>query len=164
MKANFLLGLALFVSCLSSAQTVRDTSMVKFVPLPKYYKEQGVIFGENYKDEINITNRRIRFTPSVADIDRVERIFIQQYDFVMGGFTEVKPSFIYWVRQYIGYIDANGQGNIIVMLTNNEKPWKARKVPGKNWQRRLNFICSDDYYKISRAYRVNIDIGKMFTS
>ena len=72
-----------------------------------------------------------------------------------------KKLFCHWVRQYVGFIDSNGNKNIIVQFIDNTKPRKINRLLGKNWEDVFIIMLADSFYKVSTIIRINIDTGEM---
>ena len=163
---SFLL-IAVFMVCtaiVSKGQNkTEQTNPFAIVNLPKFYKEKGIIFNDNYVVGIDISNKKSRYTPSVTDIERTEEIFSNRYNQLQGTSVDVKNYFCHWVRQYIGIVDSNGKRNIIVQFVNNKKPGKINRLLGKGWENNFVVMLSDDFYKVSSRYRINIDTGELST-
>jgi len=161
---NILL-IAMLIVCTSIASKgqnkTEETNPFSIVNLPKFYKEKGIIFNEDYAVGIDIKNLKNRFSPTVTDIERAEEIFSNRYNHLQGTSIDVKSSFCNWVRQYIGVVDSNGKRNIIVQLVNNKKPGKINRLLGKGWENNFVVMLSDDFYKVSSRFRIIIDTGEM---
>jgi hypothetical protein len=139
-----------------------DTShQFTVVHLPDYYKEQGVIFAKDYLVGIEMRNLQSRYTPTRDDIINAEKIFNDKYNEIQKANVDTKTFFCHWVRQYVGLIDINGNKNIVVQLVNNTKPRKINRLLGKNWETAFVIMLSDDFYRVSARFRVNIDTAEI---
>lgn len=127
------------------------------VYLPEYYKEKGIIFSEDYGVGIEMRNLQSRYTPTKDDIIKAEKIFQNKYNEIRKANVDTKKFFCRWVRQYVGLIDINGTKNIVVQLVENTKPRKINRLLGKGWETVFVVMLTDDFYKVSTRYRVNID-------
>lgn len=148
---------------ISNAQhnNIKASNQFIVIQLPDYYKENGVVFNKDYVVGIEIKNLQSRFTPTKEDIIKTEHIFTQKYSDIGNANVDTKAFFCCWVRQYIGLIDINGNKNIIVQLVNNTKPRKINRLIGKNWETIFVTMLSDDFYKASKRFRLNIDTAEI---
>jgi hypothetical protein len=131
------------------------------VHVKDYYDEKGVIFEKDYRVGIEMQNLQTRYTPKIEDIKKAEKIFGNKYNGIVSANSNPKTSFYHWVRQYIGLIDSAGNRNIVMQLINNTKPRRVRRILGKGWETTFVIILSDDFYRISKRLRINIDTGEM---
>lgn len=164
MKTCILLLLIIFeTNLMSRAQSTNIDRSHDYtvIHLPAYYKEKGVIFSKDYLVGIEMRKLQSRYTPTKEDIIRAEKIFSNKYNEVQKSNVDTKTFFCLWVRQYVGLIDINGNKNIIVQLIDNTRPRKVNRLLGKNWETVFVIMLSDDFYKISTRFRINIDTGEM---
>lgn len=139
-----------------------DTShQFSVIQLPDYYKEKGVVFNKDYVVGIQMRNLQSRYTPTKHDIIKAEKIFTEKYRDIENANVDNKTFFYSWARQYIGLIDINGNKNIIIQLINNTKPRKINRLLGKYWETIFVTMLSDDFYKVSMRFRVNIDAAEI---
>lgn len=156
----FLVGITMNIKAQYNTSTTKKNDVVY---IPKYYKEKGVIFSEDYVVSIDITQLKNRYTPTIEDIDKLEDIFSKKYNEIQKTNFDTKDFFCHWVRQYVGFIDSSGNKNIIVQLINNTKPRKINKLLGKNWEDAFVIMLADSFYKVSTIFRINIDTNGMVT-
>ncbi len=143
---------------MSKAQDSVDTSrQFTLVHLPDYYKEKGVVFAKSYIVGMEMKNLQLRYTPTKVDIIKAEKIFNDKYPEIRRANVDTKVFFCSWVRQYIGLIDIHGKKNIIVQLVDNTRPRKINRLLGKDWETDFVTMLSDNFYKVSTRFRVNID-------
>jgi hypothetical protein len=164
MKVVILLLSINFGVCLmSEAQNnnIGTSHQFAIIHLPSYYKEKGVIFSKEYSVGIEMRNLQSRYTPSMDDIIKAEEILAKEYNAVENTNINTKTFFCHWVRQYVGLIDVSGKKNIIVQFINNAKPRRVNRLLGKGWETTFVIMLSDDFYKISTRFRINIDTGEM---
>lgn len=129
------------------------------IHLPTYYKEEGVIFRKDYVVGIEMRNSQSRYTPTKDDITKAEEIFNDKYNEMGKTDIDTKKNFCHWIRQYVGLIDSNGNKNIIVQLIDNTKPKKINQLLGKNWETVFVLMLSDNFYAVSKRFKINIDAG-----
>lgn len=165
MKTCILLLLISFgTNLMSSAQSTDiDTSSHHYtvIHLPAYYKEEGVIFSKDYVVGIEMRELQSRYTPTKEDVIKAEKILNEKYNEIRNTNIDTKTFFCHWVRQYVGLIDINGNKNIIVQLIDNTRPRKVNRLLGKNWETVFVIMLSDDFYKISTRFRINIYTGEI---
>jgi hypothetical protein len=142
---------------ISEAQRNEKDSAFTSVDLPNHFREGGVIFNKDYNVGIVMKSVQRRYTPTENDILSVEMILSNHMYNVQKDNLIAKPIFYHWVRQYIGLIDTNGNKNIIVQLVDNSNPRKMNRLLGKNWQCNFAVMLSDDFYRLSKRYQVNIN-------
>lgn len=140
---------------------IDTTCQFSIVHLPDYYKEKGVIFSKNYIVGIEMQNMQSRYTPTKDDIAKAETILNDTYNKVQNTNIDIKTFFCHWVRQYIGLIDNNGNKNIIVQLIDNTKPGRINRLLGKGWETVFIVMLSDNFYAVSRRFKINIDTGEI---
>ena len=124
------------------------------IHLPEFYKAKGIVFSDFYKIGIELRNIKNRFTPQLDDIIKAENILNSKSWYL-------KTINKNWVRQYVGLIDSNGKKNIIIQLINNSNHRKLNKMLGKNWTNDFVVMLSDEFYKIHKLLRINIDTGEI---
>ncbi len=142
---------------------IDTTKQIIFVHLPDYYKEKGVIFSKDYVVGIEMKELQSRYTPTIDDVTKAEQIFSKKYNEVQKANVDTKKFFCHWVRQYVGFIDINGNKNIIVQFIDNTKPNKINRLLGKDWENVFIIMLADSFYKVSTIFRINIDTGEMST-
>lgn len=74
---------------------------------------------------------------------------------------QVKKRFWKYNRQYIGYIDGNGDKNILIHLLDFSNPRKAKKYFGKDWQTGFVSFYSESIKLSVYTYRVNLTQSKL---
>lgn len=127
------------------------------INLPEYFKEMGVIFSKDYVIGIEMQNFQSRYTPTKDDIVKAEKILGEKYNEIRTKNIDAKAFFCHWVRQYVGLIDINGNKNVIVQLIDNKKPRKINRLLGKEWEFDFVTMLSDDFYRVSTRFRINLD-------
>lgn len=143
---------------MSKAQNDIDTShKFSVIYLPSYYKEKGVIFNKDYVVGVEMQNFKLRYTPTKDDIIKAEQIFNQKHNEAQKATVDTKVFFCHWVRQYVGFIDTNGDKNILLQLIDNTKARKINRLLGKNWETVFTIMLSDSFYSVSKRVRINID-------
>lgn len=165
MKEIVFIISVLILSLDSKSQYVKQDTINNYIlfRLPEYYKQNGVIFYKTYPIGIDLKNMAERYSPNIEDVKLAEEIFNKRYnDFIDKG-IDVKTYFANYVRQYIGYIDKNGKKNIIIQLIDNSRPRKVKKMFSKDWQTHFVSRLSDDFYAISRIFRVNLEANEIST-
>lgn len=158
----FMLLVGTIINC-QAQSNIDTTKKFNVVRLPDYYKVPGVIFGKDYVVGIDMKQLQSRYTPTLADITKVEETFNKKYNELQKTNVDTKAFFCRWVRQYVGLIDSNGNKNIIVQLINNTKPRKINRLLGKDWESIFIIMLADSFYKVSTRFRINIDTGDMTT-
>lgn len=95
------------------------------VELNNYYKYSGNIFKAEYRPWFEISESKERYTPSEDDIIKAENIFLNTYnekdDKQLVNFKEgksYKRKYYKWRRNYLGYLDGDGNKVIIIHLIN----------------------------------------------
>jgi hypothetical protein len=116
---------------------------------------------DDYVVGIEMHDMRSRFTPSINDITKAERIFSDKYNEVQKTNVDTKSYFSHWVRQYVGLVDSNGNKNIIVQLIDDTKKRKMIRKLGKNWETSFVIIFADPNPELGIIFRINIDTGNM---
>jgi hypothetical protein len=132
----------------------------------KFYDKCGVIFEASYDPGIIIRQFSKRFTPTFSDIIMAENLFLERYnqDIVNDpnykGFedsTDVRSKYANYSRQYVGYIDINGQKNIIIQFLNFDIKEDEKKKYFPNWEKWF-INGSGGFYEINiRIFLINID-------
>ena len=158
-----LISIFLGIISMSKAQSndIDTSHQFSVIQLPDYYREKGVVFNKDYVVGIEMRNIQSRYTPTKDDIIKTETIFTEKYCDIGNANVDTKAFFCFWVRQYLGLLDINGNKNIIVQLVNNTKPRKINRLLGKNWETIFATMLSDDFYKVSIRFRVNIDAAEI---
>lgn len=165
MKFYLIVGVALSLCitfCTSSKRAYAQEP--QRIQLPEYYKGEGIIFPESYSHSITLQHVKERMTPTKDQVKQAEQIFIEKYNSTMGndprvlGFKpveDVKNKFREYNRQYLGYIDQNGDKVILIQLLNFENRRKAKKnFP--NWQNEFITGFGDFYERNVTIFTVNI--------
>lgn len=156
----FLIGTIINCQAQNNIDTIKQ---INIVHLSGYYKEKGVIFNKDYVVGIDMKQLQSRYTPTMDDITKEEEIFNKKYNELQKKNVDTKKFFCHWVRQYVGFIDSNGNKNIIVQLIDNTKPRKINRLLGKDWEDVFIIMLADSFYKVSTRFRINIDTGEMTT-
>lgn len=147
---------------MSKAQNDIDTShQFSIIYLPSYYKEKGVVFNEDYVVGVEMRNFKFRYTPTKDDIVKAEKIFDQKHNETQKATVDTKIFFCHWVRQYVGFIDTNGDKNILMQLIDNTKARRINRLLGKNWETVFTIMLSDSFYNVSKRVRINIDTSEI---
>lgn len=129
-----------------------DTSKkVQIILLSDYYKQEGVIFSKEADVRLDLHNAKERYTPSVDDIKKAEDIFFKDYNSFTKQNINTKKVFCNYLRQYVGFIDNNGDKKIVMQLIDNSKPKKMKRLLGENWEKNYLLYFSD---KIIYSYIV----------
>jgi hypothetical protein len=132
-----------------------------------------VIFDSSYNPPIEIQNISRRFTPNETDIVAAERIFREQYNATNEAtesrtgakfITDVKKYFRKFNRQYIGYIDKQGDRNLIIHLFDYSKKRVVKKYIGDNWKNNLVIMFADKPPFEMVTYRINLTEGKLYAT
>jgi len=150
-----------------------DTSVSKVIKIDSLFKCYGVIFGNKYIAPIEIQNVRERVTPTEEDVITAEQIFITQYNAVNQAsegrkgtklLDDPKKYFAKFNRQYIGYIDNDGDLNLIIHLFDFSKKRKVKKYIGDSWTNKFVIVLAESLPFDIVTYRVNITQKKLYTT
>ncbi|MCA0238689.1 MAG: hypothetical protein LCH81_20115 [Bacteroidetes bacterium] len=125
------------------------------------FKNESVVFTENYHPPIKLPAGTKLFTPSIQDIIQSEQILIEQYNILMKkeGWQEqknIKRKYYKYKRQYIGFLDSKGDKKIIVNLL-NFKRCKKPDANYPNWDSEYLVGFGSYYEKNTRRYVINLD-------
>jgi hypothetical protein len=139
---SFYLLLLLSFSVSVFGQKADSTRQYDTIHLKSYYSQVGVLFKKDYDARLGYQNVKGHFTPSREDAIRAEEIFARDYPTITGKNINVRTFYNSYVRQYVGYIDTAGNRILRILLTDNSKPEKVRRVFGENWERRFTIYAS----------------------
>ena len=102
-----------------------DVDLPSKIRLPEFYQGESNVFSKEYKSGfLNFKDEKGRFTPDVTQIRSAEIVFVNQYDSLWGidpkgaGRKSTRIRFKKWRRNYIGYIDQNGDKIVLMQLVN----------------------------------------------
>jgi len=161
MKRLVILNLLfLFISKSLFSQEIVDT----IIRLPEFYKGYGVIFSENYIPPVNMDDIIGRYTPSISEIRIAEEVLCENFNnlFMTNpqyiNFTpinNVKRHFKHWNRQYLAYIEKNGDKIIWIQLLNFSNKREEREG-FTDWKKEFIFGFGDFYEENTRIHGVNL--------
>lgn len=127
------------------------------------FKYDGIVFDSSYSPRILIKALNKRYNPDTSDIFFAERIFIEKYATFSRKFDlQVKNHFYKYVRQYLGYIDNNGDKNIIINLIDNTNRWRTNRILGKGWKEHFVIYFSEERILKNISVRVNLSKQELF--
>lgn len=131
----------------------------------KIYVPHGVIFGEAYNINFNLSMSR--YTPSISEIILAETIFLDQFNITLSkdkrtlGFVpirNVRRKFKKYGRQYIGFVDSLQNHLVFIQLLNLNNSQKNINRSFNNWHQK--FITGTGDFFESNTSRYLIDLGK----
>lgn len=136
-------------------------SQSKIISLEEYYSGKGVIFNKEYMSLLEIKDLKKAYTPTIDDVKKVETIFLNKYNSERGkqNLTKVnnpKKHFCKYNRQYLGYIDSNGDTIVIVNMLNFKNKSKAKKN-FENWESEFIVAFGKYYEKNKFLFKVNLN-------
>lgn len=143
---------------------------IQLIKIDSLYAECGVVFPASYDLSIEVENLRTRFTPPIEEIAKAEKIFLTQFKhldhskskFPNGSaIPNFQDYFKKFIRQYIGYVDEEGNRNILIHLINNEHPRKVKKVIGANWKKDFILILAQPMPFDILTYRIDLSKKKL---
>ena len=163
MTKQILFIAAIFFRLISLGQS-SDTLTVQNKNLFRY---PAVVFKDKYDPNIMMSELKERFTPDTSDILSAEKIFLSQYSLIrpqenLNNETEVKQRFCKFVRQYVGYLDKNGEKNLIIHLIDSRKPSRTKTILGKGWQANFVIYFSEHRRLEIITYRINLVQQKIY--
>jgi hypothetical protein len=159
---------SIFIFLSSICGYTQDISLIKIDSL---YKETGVIFPKEYELSIIIQNMDKRYTPSLKDVAKADKIFLDNYNLANKSNSITKEAksipntrkyFNCFIRQYVGYYDTKGNKNILIHLIDNSKPKKVRKRIGDGWRKYFVIIFAQPMPFDILTYRVDISDEKLY--
>lgn len=116
---------------------------------PKHVKGgnfEGYIFPKEYMMEVPFENMKERFTPTYQDVILVESIVKEQLVVInssrlnqIGGNPVIHKELRIYKRQYVGYIDTNGDRIVWINFI-----WK-REIP-KTWNKDILIVLDGGSY------------------
>ena len=145
-------------------------SNVEYIQIPDFYSGKGIIFSKDYKISFYIEEASNRFTPNKDQIHRSEEILINGYNYALQNdkrvssflvkSKNVKKELKSYYRQYIGYIDSQGNHKIIIHLLNFKCRRKAQKY-FDNWKNEYIIGYGEYYEKNTKTFIVSLDENKL---
>jgi len=152
-KSIILLSFILLVSPKVCCSQQKDNVLTSVIEPKEYYVGKGIIFHETYDPHILLKDAKKRFTPNDSLIIRSEKILLEQYSTV----KQVKSAKFLkkYNRQYIGYINTNGDKVVLIQLL---KIKSQSKMNDKflNWQNEYIVGFGTFYERNTERYIVNI--------
>lgn len=149
----------------------RSDSLARVIGIDNLFKNYAVLFDCSYDPGIIINDLRGRFTPTEDDIVLAENIFTAQYNETNQATESVKGApvlgnvkLFFWKynRQYVGYIDNNGDKNLIMQLFDYSRKRRVENIIGDSWKRRFVIYFAEKKRFISVVYRVNLKQQKLY--
>lgn len=152
-KSIILLSLLLIVTPKICYSQQKDNLLTSIIELKEYYDGKGIIFNENYDPHILLKDAKKRFTPNDSAIIESEKILLEQYSTV--NKAKSGKSLKKFNRQYIGYINANGDKIVLIQLL---KIKSQAKMNDKflDWQSEYIVGFGTFYERNTERYLVNI--------
>jgi len=123
-----------------------------------FFKGKAIIFNKNYKPPIKLPSNIERFSPSDEEIILTESLIANRYDKDINWGKEtknVKKKYWKYNRQYLGYIDSQGNKKIVINLLN----FKCRKKAQEKFEGWKNgFVIGFGEYYEKNSLRLVADL------
>ena len=127
------------------------------------FKGKAIVFEENYKPPIKLPSNIERFSPSDEEIILAESLLFERYNTDISRsikIKNVKKKYWKYNRQYLGYIDSQGNKQIIVKLLNFKRKKKALEL-FEGWENGYFVGFGEDYEKNIRRFVVDLTLHKI---
>ena len=112
------------------------------------FKGKAIVFKENYKPPIKLPPNIEMFSPSDEEINLAELLIFERYDTDINWSKKtknVKKKYWKYNRQYLGYIDSQGNKKIVINLLNFKCKKKALEQ-FEGWEKGF-FVGFGEYYE-----------------
>ena len=127
------------------------------------FKGNAVVFKETYTPPILLPSNIERFSPSDDEIVLAESILLERYniDFEWSNkIKNVKKKYWKYNRQYLGYIDSQGNKKIIISLMNFKRKKEALKK-FEGWEKTF-VVGFGSYYETNlRIFVADLSLHKL---
>lgn len=160
MKKSLLLLAVCVWPVAADIRAQENAAVPVVVEMREFYKEEGYIFPASFTLPAPF-NMVTRFTPAPEDVKAAEKVFLKEYHHLVNDNTDPKEYYSKFVRQYAGYIAANGEHKILIQLINNRKAHKTKEILGKDWKSSFVSVSNDDMTSVVTFFVANIDAGRL---
>lgn len=147
------------ISCVYGQE--KNSKQYEQIELKEFYDTKGVIFPSDYEINISTVYHRPRFTPSVEEIARAEKILSKIVNMILGGYKLGKEladkNMRSYYRQYVGVIKENHNKLILLSMLDFSDP--GTYEVSKDWQ--TSFVCWFGQGINYRYFVINIDTGEI---
>jgi hypothetical protein len=145
----------------------------RIIRLDNFYSCYGVVFDSVCSLPIEIRNMKNRFNPIDSEIILAELVFLAQFNkanqsnaSTLG--TKILPDpksyFSKFNRQYLGFIDSNGNKNLIIHLFDYSNKHIVNKFLGDSWKNKFVIFFSENMPFDILTYRINITDSLLYTT